>query len=574
MQNRAIAHKMVEIADYLEIKGENSFKVSAYRRAAQTVENLTESVERVPSLDSLQGVGKGTASVIREIIETGTASVLEELKREIPEGLLRFLHLPGLGPKSAGRLYRELGIDSLEKLYQAAQNRQIRSLSGFGAKKEERIMEGIKQSQTQPDRIPIAVARSAALDIEKEVRQHSAVRNMGVAGSLRRMNETVKDLDFIIATENPEAVSDALVSLAFVSRVINHGTTKVTVEVEGRYPIQVDFRLVSEEAFASAMHHFTGSRDHNVKMRHRAKKQGRRISEYGVEDVESGEVIQAESESAFFEQFGMDYIPPEIREGKEEIERAENGTLPTLITENDICGDVHMHSTWSDGRNTVEEMAEAARKKGYEYIAITDHSQSLRVAGGLTAEQLRKQNEEIRRLNETWEDFTVLSGIEMDILTHGEPDYPDDVLRELDFVIGSIHRGFKKDADVMTQRLCKAMEHPYIDLIAHPTGRLIGRREPYPLHMETLWQKANETGTAMELNANPNRLDLKASYLRQAVDEYDIQVMINTDAHSVSDLDLMEMGIGTARRGWLKPKQVLNTLPLKEFRRRLKRHPS
>ncbi|GAB7388391.1 DNA polymerase/3'-5' exonuclease PolX [Bacillaceae bacterium] len=569
---RTVASLLQLIADYLEIEGANSFRVAAYRKAARAVEELDRPLAELPALEVLPGVGRGTADVIREIMQTGSSRLLEELRGKIPRDLLIMLRIPGLGPKSVGRLYRELGIDSVDKLLAAAQRQEIRGLPGFGSKKEQKIIEGIERLRARPERVPLAVAWPLAREIERYLRAHPRVAKASVAGSLRRMRETVKDLDFIVATDDPQQVARDLTHLPQVARVINAGATKVTVELECGWPIQADFRLVAPEEFATALHHFTGSQEHNVRMRQRAKKRGMKISEYAVEELQTGEKRHFSDEEELFRFFDLPYISPEIREGKDEIERAEAGTLPALIEAEAIRGDLHMHSTWSDGKNTIAQMAEAARARGYEYIAITDHSKSLRVARGLTEKQWLRQREEIEELNKQWDDFAILTGIELDILPDGALDFPDEWLKEMDLVIGSVHSAFRQDEDTLTKRIIGAIKNEHVDVIAHPTGRLIGRREPYALDMRAVLEAARETGTALELNANPNRLDLSAENLRLAKEEYGVKFAINTDAHSVSELDHMELGIGTARRGWLSADDVINTMTGRELRRYLQRN--
>ncbi|MBO8170299.1 MAG: DNA polymerase/3'-5' exonuclease PolX [Bacillaceae bacterium] len=574
MKNRTVARMLLEIAQYLEIEGANAFKVNAFRRASQIVEEMGEPVEdRLAELESIPGIGKGTAAVIREIVETGESVVLKELKEKIPDSLLPLLKIPGLGPKSIGRLYRELDISSVKELEQAIKQQKIRSLPGFGAKTEQKIREGIRQLNHKPERFPIALMLPVAEEIEDQLRKCRHIRRFSRAGSLRRFRETAKDLDFIVATDHPEQVADDLVHLPQVRNVINKGATKVSVEMDYQWPVAVDFRLVRDDEFASALHHFTGSKEHNVQMRQRAKRRGYKISEYGVENVETGELTTFETEYEFFRFFDLPLIPPEIREGKGEIERAETpGGLPQFIELSDIRGDLHMHSTWSDGGNTIRDMAEACRHRGYEYMAITDHSRSLRIAGGLSEEQLLAQKAEIDELNKEWDDFKILAGVEMDILSDGRLDFDDGVLKEMDVVIGSVHTAFKQNEDVLTKRVIGAIENNHVDFIAHPTGRLIGRRGPYALNVDAMLRAAKETDTAIELNANPNRLDLHAEHLRKAREEYGVRITVNTDAHSIPELDNMKVGIGTARRGWLTADDVINTMTLDELMRYLKRH--
>ncbi len=399
------------------------------------------------------------------------------------------------------------------------------------------------------------------------------VERFSRAGSLRRMRETVKDLDFIIATKEPKLVRDELLSMDAISKVIASGDTKVSLEITNEFPISVDFRLVEPEAFATTLHHFTGSKDHNVKLRQLAKKRGEKISEYGVESVETGEVTTFESEEAFFAHFGLAYVPPEAREDQGEVELAEESASPSYLTNKDILGDLHMHTTWSDGAHSIEEMVEAARERGYHYIAITDHSRYLKVANGLSIERLKDQHAQIRALNEKYDDFTILTGIEMDILPDGTLDYDDEILANIDFVIASIHSSFQQDRETIMKRLKTALENIHVDLIAHPTGRLLGRREGYDVDVELLIELAKETNTALELNANPNRFDLSAKWLKKA-EEAGVVLAINTDAHHIEMMDDMMYGTGIARRALLRPDTVMNTWTIDRLRAFLKRHES
>jgi DNA polymerase (family 10) len=568
VNKKDIVKTLETIAVYLEIQGENSFKVSAYRRAAQALETDERNMEQIGDVSRLKGVGKATASVIGELMETGQSSLLRQLQEEVPSGLVPLLGLPGLGGKKIARLYRELGVTDVASLEKACGNHKVRALAGFGKKTEEKLLTAIEEVGRRPERLPIAFMLQVAGDVERQLREIPSVRRFSRAGSLRRMRETVKDLDYVIETEEPEQTAEALCSLAGVSEVVNKGETKVTVEFAYHYDVQADFRLVKPEAYATALHHFTGSKDHNVKMRQLAKEKGEKISEYGIEVAETGELLTFENESAFFGHFGLREIPPEVREGGEEIAAFEKEV--SLIAMEDMRADLHMHSTWSDGAYTIEEMAESARAMGYEYIAITDHSKSLVVAKGLDADQLARQREEIDRLNEKYDDLTILAGTEMDILADGRLDFEDEVLEKLDFVIASIHSSFTQSREKIMNRLKSAMFNPHVDLIAHPTGRVIGRRKGYDADVHKLIEWAKESDTALELNANPNRLDLSAEWVRNAQDA-GVRLSINTDAHYKENLDYMNIGVSTARRGWIRPDTVINTMSLQQFRRFLHR---
>lgn len=573
MNKKDVIRTLEKIAIYLEIKGDNPFKISAYRKAAQALESDQRTLDEIDNLASLNGIGKGTAEVIVEMKESGESTLYNELANSLPAGLLPLLKLPGLGGKKVGKLYQELGVVDMNTLKQVCEEGKVQKLAGFGKKTEEKILVAIEEASTRPDRLALPIVLPIALQIEQALRTMKGVERFSRAGSLRRMRETVKDLDFIIATTEPELVRDQLLSMESISNVIASGDTKVSVEITTEFPISIDFRLVEPKAFATTLHHFTGSKDHNVKLRQLAKKRGEKISEYGVESVETGEVTTFESEEAFFAHFGLAYVPPEAREDQGEVELAEESASPHYLTNKDIRGDLHLHTTWSDGAHSIIEMVEAARERGYQYIAITDHSRYLKVANGLSIERLKDQHAQIRALNEKYDDFTILTGIEMDILPDGTLDYDNEILADIDFVIASIHSSFQQDRETIMNRLKTALENVHVDLIAHPTGRLLGRREGYDVDLEMLIELAKETNTALELNANPNRLDLSAEWLKKA-EEAGVVIAINTDAHHIEMMDDMMYGTGTARRAMLSPDTVMNTWTIDRLRTFLKRHES
>jgi DNA polymerase (family X) len=550
------------IAVYLELKGENPFKVSAYRKAANVLEIDERSITDINDFTKLTGIGKGTAAVIEEYITEGFSTVLKELKEEVPKGLIPLLQLPGLGGKKIAKLYKELGIEDVSSLEEACRAEKVRSLPGFGEKSEEKILSSILKSGNRPERLPLAFMLPIAEQMEDKLAAMSDITQFSRAGSLRRMRETIKDLDFIISTDKPASVKEQLLNLPNIKEIIGAGETKVSLTFNFHFDISVDFRLVKPKEFTTTLHHFTGSKEHNVRMRQLAKERGEKISEYGVENVETGEVLTFTSEKEFYQHFCLPYIPPEIREnGKEIDEFTDNIALIDVV---DIKGDLHMHSTWSDGADSIEEMAETCRKKGYQYMAITDHSQYLKVANGLTPERLLKQKEEIKRLNEKYDDFLILSGVEMDILPDGTLDYDDDLLKEMDIVVASIHSAFSQPKGKIMKRLKSALENNHVDIIAHPTGRLIGRREGYEVDIDLLIELAKETNTALELNANPNRLDLASKHLRKAQDA-GVKIVINTDAHKVDTLAHMEIGVATAKKGWIQKSSVLNAFERNEL---------
>ncbi|MDR6226523.1 DNA polymerase/3'-5' exonuclease PolX [Desmospora profundinema] len=556
MRSGQLAAILKELADMMELKGENPFKVNAYRRAARAVENSRVPIDALERPEELPGVGKGTAAVIREIMETGQSKQLDEIRNLLPAGLPELMRLPGLGPKSIHVLYRELGVTGIEELRQAVEAGRVRHLPGFGEKKERNLAEGIRKWNKRPVRTLLIHALPVAETLEKRLRQIPQVERVEPAGSLRRRKETVKDLDFVVATEHPAVVAERITAMPEVTQVLNHGETKVSVMVEMGLAIQVDVRLVQPEQFVSALHHFTGSKEHNVRIRQRAKELGWKVSEYGIFDPEKEEVFTFREEREMFDKLGLPFVVPELREDRGEVDIP---TLPELLGIEDYRGDLHMHTRWSDGSATVEEMAIAAQKRGYAYIAITDHSQSLKVASGLTADDLKRQREEIDQVNDRLDGMTVLAGVEMDILPDGSLDYPDEVLQELDLVIASIHSGFRQDEETLTSRMIAAMENPYVHIIAHPTGRLINRRDPYGLDLDRVFEAAKRTGTVLELNANPHRLDLNDWYLKRGKEEYGLRFSINTDAHTPEMLSHIGVGIATARRGWLEAEDVINT---------------
>ncbi|MCM3568344.1 DNA polymerase/3'-5' exonuclease PolX [Neobacillus mesonae] len=545
------------IAIYMELKGENPFKVSAFRKAANALETDDRSLSEMEDFTAIPGIGKGTAAVIEEYIQEGTSTVLKELKEEVPAGLIPLLQLPGLGGKKIAKLYKQLGVTDVTSLKEACKAEKVQGLQGFGKKTEEKILAAIANVGSRPERLPIAYMLPIAQQIEERLAEIKEINRFSRAGSLRRMRETVKDLDFIIAAQEPESVRRSLLNWPGIKEIIGAGDTKVSLVFALDYDVSVDFRLVKPEEFITTLHHFTGSKDHNVRMRQLAKERGEKISEYGVENSETGEVLTFSSEQEFFKHFHLPFIPPEVREDGKEVDTysAHEG----LIEISDIKGDLHMHTTWSDGAHSIEEMVEACRARGYRYMAITDHSQYLKVANGLSTERLLKQNKEIKNLNEKYDDILILSGIEMDILPDGTLDYEDEILAEMDFVIASIHSAFSQSKDKIMERLKTALKNPHVDLIAHPTGRKIGRRDGYDVDIDLLIELAKETNTALELNANPNRLDLKADYLRKA-QEAGVRIFINTDAHRMETLSHMEIGVSAAKKGWIKKSSVLNAL--------------
>lgn len=557
--NKKDVIKLLEtIAIYLELKGENPFKISAYRKAAQALETDNRSLAEITDFTALSGIGKGTASVIHEYLQEGRSKTLTELEHNVPAGLVPLLNLPGLGGKKLAKLYQELGVTDAATLRKACTSGEVAELKGFGAKSSDKIIKALDEANRQPERFPIAVMLPIVDKIEAYLADIEAIVRFSRAGSIRRMRETVKDLDFIIASVKPTEVKQALLSIASIKEVVAAGDTKVSVIITEDYDISIDFRIVTPAAFTTTLHHFTGSKDHNVAMRQRAKEQGEKINEYGVEHSQTGKIMTFESEEAFYHHFGLTYIPPEVRENTGEMKVFEQPV--SLISEADIKGDLHMHTTWSDGAQSVEEMVKAAIAKAYDYIAITDHSKFLKVANGLDESRLRAQREEIERLKSKYPMIEIFSGVEMDILPDGQLDFSNDFLKEMDYVIGAIHSSFNQREEKIMERLYHACENRYVTVIAHPTGRIIGKREGYRANIRRLIQKAKETNTVLELNANPNRFDLAPEWLRQAQDE-GVKIAINTDAHNDISLNFMDEGVRVAKRGWLKKDTVINTWP-------------
>ncbi|MBN9655308.1 DNA polymerase/3'-5' exonuclease PolX [Halobacillus sp. GSS1] len=556
IDKKQVIKLLEKIAVYLELKGENPFKISAYRKAAQALERDDRSLSEIDDFTKMKGIGKGTATVIDEYLENEESDTLKQLQAEVPAGLVPLLDLPGLGGKKLAKLYQQLGVTDAETLKEALEAGKVEELDGFGKKSAEKMLKAIEEAGARPERLPIAVMLPLAEKIEHFLEQGKTFTRFSRAGSLRRMRETIKDIDFIIASENAVETRDELLAYPDIKEVIASGETKVSVVVNEGYDIGIDFRIVAPEEFATTLHHFTGSKDHNVAMRQLAKENDEKISEYGIEKVETGEVQTFETEEEFFQHFGLHFIPPEVRENYGEVEKFKEPI--ELVELENIRGDLHMHSTWSDGAQSIKEMAERAKAKGYEYIAITDHSKYLRVANGLNEERLRLQRKEIDKVNAEMEDFHIFAGIEMDILPDGTMDFDDEFLKEMDFVIASIHSSFQQSQDQIMERLTNALENPHIHMIAHPTGRLIGRREGYDVNLEALIEGAKRTGTILELNANPNRLDLSWEWLMRAQEE-GLNIAVNTDAHSYPMLEHMEIGIGAARKGWLRKDTVINT---------------
>lgn len=562
MKNREIARIFNEIADALEIKGENVFRVRAYRRAAQNVESFPRDVAEASREELLKvpGIGEDLAGKIEEIVRTGTLKTYEELRREMPSGLTALLTVPGLGPKKAKLLVDELGIKSIEDLEAAARGHKLAKLRGLGEKTEDNILKGIETVKKGHERRPIGKVLPLAEELLENLRNKAPVKELCFAGSLRRWKETVKDIDILSTSGDPQAVMNVFVHLPHVEDVLMKGPTKSSVVLDEG--IQVDLRVVEEKAFGAALAYFTGSKAHNIRLREMAVKAGLKLNEYGIFREKDEKRIGGEKEEDVYRVLGLDFVPPELREDTGEIEAAQKGELPDLIEMDDMKGDLHVHSKRTDGSHGIEELAKAAKKLGYEYIAITDHSKGLGIARGLDDKRLLEEIKEIDALNRKLKGFRVLKGIEVDIRSDYTLDLPDELLGKLDIVVASVHSGFKQSRDKITQRLVRAMENPCVSVIAHPTGRLIGEREAYDVDIEKVLRTARETGTAVEINAYPLRLDLKDTHVKTAK-ELSVPIAISTDTHLLGHFGYMAYGIGVARRGWLEKKDVINALGYK-----------
>ncbi|MCE4989388.1 DNA polymerase/3'-5' exonuclease PolX [Staphylococcus hominis] len=559
MTKKDVIQLLEKIAIYMELNGENTFKVSAYRKAAQSLEIDERSLDEIKDITELKRIGKGVGEVISEYRETGTSSTLKELQRLVPEGLISLMKIQGLGSKKIAKLYKELNITDKESLQEACEAGKVSELSGFAKKTEQNILEAVKALGAKKNHYPIDLMRHLNKDIMTYLEQLEEVEHYSEAGSFRRYKEVSKDLDYIISTRHPLHVQQQLLNIPNKVKEVAVGETKVSLELEyDDETIGVDFRLVEPEAFYHTLQHFTGSKDHNIRIRQLAKAQNEKVSEYGIEQ-QDGTLLQFQSEAEIYQHFGRHWIAPAIREDGSEFDR----DLNSIITLDDIKGDLHMHTTYSDGAFSIREMIEANIKKGYEYMVITDHSKSLKVAHGLQVERLLRQNEEIKKLNEEYTEIDIYSGTEMDILPDGSLDYEDDILSQLDYVIAAIHQSFNQSEEEIMKRLEHACRNPYVRHIAHPTGRIIERREGYQPNIEQLMQLAEETQTVMEINANPKRLDLNAATVKKYPN---IKLTINTDAHHVDHLDFMKYGVATAQKGFVNKDRVINTMTRDAFK--------
>ena len=571
MNNTEIAKIFREMAEFLEIKGENLFRIRAFQKVAQNIENLNRDIAEIAGrgeLQSIPGIGKGMAKRIEEFLKTGKLKEYRDLKKEFPPGLMEMLSVPELGPKTAKLLYDKLGIRSIKGLEEAAKEHKIQGLFRLGVKVEENILRGIEVYQRQGERMLLFDALRVVHPIIEELSRLPEVKLISEAGSLRRRKETIGDIDILTASASPKAVIKAFTNLAEVREILAKGETKSSVCLNDG--LQVDLRVVKPNSFGAALVYFTGSKSHNIKIRDMARRKGLKVSEYGVFKVRGNKRVAGKTEEEIYQSLGLSWIPPELREDRGEVEVALKKGLPELVEVSDIKGDFHVHSRWSDGADSIEEIAEAARERGYQYLVVADHSQSLKVARGLSVENLKKKIRAIRQLNKRFKAFTLLAGTEVDIKSDGSLDYPDSILAELDVVIAAIHSGFKQKREQLTSRILMAMENRYVNIIAHPTGRLMGARDGYDLDFDKIFKQALDTKTALEINAFPERLDLNDLNVHRAKN-LGVKLAIGTDAHILNQLASMELGVSVARRGWLGKRDLLNTLSLAELMKWLKK---
>ena len=564
--NADVAAVLYEIGEILTIK-DDRFRSRAYLLAAQRITSLTEDITKVKGrgeLDKIPGVGKSIAATITEFLDTGESKVLEELRESLPPGVRQLMELEGIGPKNAMRLVDELKVASINDLEKAAKEGRVRELKGFGEKKEQNILQSIGDFRNRQTRFLLGEILPVVDDMLAWMRESPAVLRAEVAGSYRRRKETIGDLDVLVASNEPDAASARFVYMPPVERVVSHGSTKSTVFLKGH--LQVDCRVVPPEAYGAALQYFTGSKDHNVKLRTLGVKLGYKLNEYGLFRREDDDFIASETEEEIYRALGMDWVPPELRENRGEIEAAMEHKLPRLVKLEEVKGDLHCHSRWSEGTMTIREAAEKAKNLGLSYVAITDHSKSLGIAHGLDEERLAEQGKEIDALNEELEDFNVLKGIECDIKADGSMDLADSSLADLDFVVASVHSGFKNDEETMTSRMISAIHNEHVDAIGHPTGRIIQKRKPYPLDLDRVLEAAAAQHVVMEINAYPERLDLNDVSCRKAM-EAGAVMSIGTDAHALNQMEFLPLGVSVARRGWLAAKDIANTRTAKELLR-------
>jgi DNA polymerase (family 10) len=569
--NHEIAVRFQRIADAMEVQGENQFKIRAYRKAVDTIDELGEplaDIEARGGLSEISGFGEAIIGKTRDFLTRGSTKLYEEMTQAVPQGVLEMAAIPGIGPKTVKALWQSLGITSVTELETAAKEQRIRSITGFGAAKEQSILEAIERGRRLSERLPLFIALPYAERLANDLAHLPGVTKAEAAGSLRRRKDTVGDLDFVVATTDPAATEAAIPQLPQLTEILESGHSKIVALCN--LNLRVDIRLGKPEDFGALLHHFSSGQAHNIQLRDFAESHGKKINEYGVFVTESGveeSITDGNAdESAIYAALGLPYIPVELREGRDEIAMAARGALPQLIEESDFRGQLHEHTTWSDGSASIWEMAEAAIARGYEYLAITDHSPLVKVANGLDRDRLLAQQEEIAQVRDALaakygDSFTLLSGVEVDILADGSLDGDEDILSRLDIVVASIHMRYREEEAAMTKRILSAIENPHVDIIGHPTGRLLGRREPFPVDMDAIIDAAARTGTVMEINASPDRMDINDIYARRAC-ERGVKITVNADAHSIKGLSLLRWGLYTARRAGLTPEDVINTYRL------------
>ena len=564
--NEQIAELFENMGSLLEMKGDTVFKIRAYQRAARTIEQLSSplaaAVENGEDLTKIPGVGKAISEKIAEYISTGQVSAYERLVEELPSGVLDLKEIPGVGPKMAMAISQQLGISTVDGVAEAAADGRLATLPRMGRRAAEGILRHINAFKEMGGRTPIGEALPVAEEVMNALREQCPeIDQLFPVGSLRRWEETIGDIDLIGTSPNPESVGDALVALPMVKDVLVHGPKKTSVVVESG--IQIDLRIAEPEAFGAMLQYFTGSQQHNIRLRDFANRQGLSLNEYGITNTETGQMEEFADEETFYARLGLPWMPPELRTGLYEVDSGLEGTLPGLVVATDLKGDLHLHSEWSDGNDPIELMVEAAAAQGYEYMALTDHSQGLGVANGLTVKRLESQIRLLREMQEKY-DITILCGSECDIRASGEMDFPDDMLAQLDVVVASVHSAMGQDQATMTARMIKAIEHPSVTIIGHLTTRLLGQREPVEFDLEAVLQAARDTGTALEINASPERLDLRDTHAYRARD-MGIPLVINTDSHHHTHLDKRRFGVAVARRAWCRPEDILNTMSRVEF---------
>lgn len=570
VKNTDIADIFDRLADLLELEGENPFRVRAYRNAAATVENLPQNLEEMvkngDDLTQLPAIGNDLAQKINDIVNHKEIDLLKRLEEKNPIDFEELNRIQGLGPRRIKKLYEILNVQNIDDLYHAAEEHKIRNLQGFSAKIEEHILEEIKKIKEKYNRIKISTAEQYALPFVEYLRKNRSIQDIQIAGSYRRRKETIGDIDILVTCDDSISVTEDFINYNDVDEVLAKGDTRSSIVLKSG--IQVDLRVLPQKSYGAAMLYFTGSKAHNIVIRKLAKQKDWKVNEYGL--FSNDDFLAGETEKGIYNKLGLPYIEPELRENRGEFEAAEEGNLPELIKLSDIKGDLHSHTILTDGKNTLEEMAEAAQKLGYQYIANTDHSKRVTVAGGLDEKEVIKNIKRTDKLNEQFKNFTILKGIEVDILEDGSLDLPDYILKELDIVIGAIHYKFNLSREEQTERILRAMDNPYFNILAHPTGRLINEREPYDIDLVKIMKKAKENNCILEINAQPSRLDLDDLNSRKAK-EMGVKLAISTDAHSTTQLDFMRYGIGQARRGWIEKNNVINTKNINELTKTLKK---